>query len=43
MGKSRFQTLYVNRTHRVAFDDRGDFLIVERVGAPRNLFAENGL
>lgn len=43
MGKSRFRTLYVSRTHRVAFDDRGDFLIVERVGAPRDLFAEFGV
>ena len=43
MGQSRFQTLAVNRSHRVAFDDRGDYLVVERVGAPRDLFAENGV
>ena len=40
MGKSRFQTLYVSKTHRVAFDDRGDYLVVERLGAPRDLYAE---
>jgi hypothetical protein len=34
MGKSRFQTIYLSKTHRVAFDDRGDYLVVERVGAP---------
>ena len=39
MGKSRFQTIYVSKTTRVAFDDRGDYLVVERVGAPRDLMA----
>lgn len=38
LGKSRFKTLFVNRKHRIALDDRGDYLIVERVGPPSTRF-----
>lgn len=43
MGKSRFRTLYVSAKHRVAFDDRGDYLVVERLGVPRDLYREYGI
>lgn len=38
LGKSRFKTLFVSRSHRIALDDRGDYLIVERVGPPTTEF-----
>jgi len=37
------RTLFVSQTHRVAFDDRGDYLVVERLGAPRDLYREYGI
>ena len=38
LGKSRFKTLFVSQKHRIALDDRGDYLIVERVGPPSKRF-----
>lgn len=34
LGKSRFKTLFVSQKYRIALDDRGDYLIVERVAPP---------
>lgn len=38
LGKSRFKTLFVSKKYRIALDDRGDYLIVERVGPPSTQF-----
>lgn len=38
LGKSRFKTLFVNQKYRLALDDRGDYLLVERVGSSSTRF-----